>query len=110
QQGCAPYPGILIHGISRAETGSAQSLSSEQIGTPANRWNGNNRGGFSHPEYDRLFERFNSTLDRREQVGAFIQMMRLQSELVPNFPLHYGLNVTSHVAALRGPEAGVNET
>jgi len=110
QQARATYPGILIHGISQSETGSAQSLSSEQIGTPANRWNGNNRGGFSNPDYDRLFETFNSTLDRREQVGAFVQMMRIQSELMPNFPLHYGLNVTSHLPALRGPDAGVNET
>jgi peptide/nickel transport system substrate-binding protein len=110
QQARATYPGILIHGISQTETGSAQSLSSEQIGTPANRWNGNNRGGFSNPDYDRLFETFSGTLDRREQINAFVQMMRIQSELMPNFPLHYGLNVTSHLPVLKGPEAGVNET
>lgn len=110
QMARATYPGFLIHGISLSEAGSAQSLSSEQIGTPANRWNGNNRGGFSNAEYDRLYETFNSTLDRGEQVRAFVQMMKLQSEQVPNFPLHYGLNVTSHLPALKGPEAGVNET
>lgn len=110
QEARATYPGLLIHGISLSEAGSAQSLSSEQIGSPINRWNGNNRGGWSNPEYDRLWERFNSTLDRAEQVQAVVQMMKLRSEQVPNLPLHYGLNVTSHVVALKGPEAGVSET
>ena len=31
-------------------------------------------------------------------------MMKLHSELVPNYPLHYNLQVVSHVAGLTGPE------
>src|SRR5207244_13528432 len=40
QQARNTYPGILIHGISLSEAGSGQSLTAEQIGTPANGWNG----------------------------------------------------------------------
>jgi ABC-type transport system substrate-binding protein len=99
RQARATFPGLLIHG------GIAPpSLTSEQIGTPENRWNGGNRGGWSHPEYDRLWERYNSTLDRGEQVQALVGMMKLHSEQVPNYPLNYSLNVVAHIAALKGPE------
>jgi peptide/nickel transport system substrate-binding protein len=106
----ATFPGILDYGISLSESGSAQSLSTEQIGTPANRWSGSNRGGYSHPEYDLLWEGYNRTLHRSEQIQAFVQMMKHQSEFVPNFPLYYLLSPTAHVSAVRGPEAGSSGT
>ncbi len=110
QQARATFPGILVHGIGLSESTSAMSLVSEQIGTPANRWTGNNRGGWSNPDYERLWNRFNATLDRSEQVQAFQQMMRMQSEWLPNFPLYYLLGFTIHLSALKGPDNGVNAT
>jgi peptide/nickel transport system substrate-binding protein len=106
----ATFPGMLDYGISLSESGSGQSLSSEQIGSPANRWSGSNRGGYSHPEYDLLWERYNRTLHRTEQIQAFVEMMKHQSEQVPNFPLYYLLSPTAHVSAVRGPEAGSSGT
>jgi peptide/nickel transport system substrate-binding protein len=45
-----------------------------------------------------------------EQIQAFVQMMRHQSEQVPNFPLYYLLSPTAHVSAVGGPEAGSSGT
>ena len=89
---------------------SAESGVIEQIGTLANRWSGNNRAGWSHPECERLWAGFNSTLDRSEQRGYYVQMMRLRSEEATNIPLHYSLNVISHLSALREPEFGTPGT
>jgi peptide/nickel transport system substrate-binding protein len=104
QQARATFPGVLVHSIGLSETSSAQALVSEEIATPANRWNGSNRGGWTHPDYERLWEQFNTTLDRSEQVQAFIQMMKLQSEQLPNYPLSNFLTVTAHVGTLKGPQ------
>src|SRR5688572_17285488 len=42
---------------------SERSMTSEDIGSPGNRWTGDNRGGWSNPEYDRLYDSFTSSLD-----------------------------------------------
>jgi hypothetical protein len=55
-----------------------------------------------------MWNAYNTTLDRSEQVRQFVQMMKLRSEELPSLPLYYSLNVVAHVAALRGPEAGVS--
>jgi peptide/nickel transport system substrate-binding protein len=104
QQARATFPGVLVHSIGLGEASSASSLASEEIATPANRWNGSNRGGWTNPEYELLWERFNTTLNRPEQVQAFVQMMKLQSEQLPNYPLSNFLTVTAHVSALKGPQ------
>ena len=110
QQARATFPGILAHGIGLSEATSAMSLVREQIGTPSNRWAGNNRGGWSNPEYEALWERFNSTLDRAEQIQTMVQMMKLHSELAPTYPLYFLISPFAHVAAVKGPQGGVNTT
>jgi peptide/nickel transport system substrate-binding protein len=110
QESRATFPHILVHGISLNEQGTLENTTSEQIATPANRWGGQNRGGWSSPEYDRLWDAYNSTLDRKEQVRAIIQMMRIRSEEVTGLPLHYSMNVTAHLSAVRGVDVGVAAT
>ncbi len=110
QEARAKFPAILVHGVSLSQQGTAQNMSAEQVGTAANRWSGNNRGGWSSPEYEVLWEAFNNTLDRSEQIRQFVLMMKLRSEQLPSLPLHYSVNVVSHLAALRGPDVGVPET
>lgn len=110
QEARATFPAILVHGVSLSQRGTAENLTSEQVGTAANRWRGSNRGGWSSPEYDRLWDAFNTTLDRSEQVRHFVQMMKLRSEQLPSIPLHYSLNVSAHLSVLRGPDPGVPET
>ncbi len=81
-----------------------------QISSPANRWRGSNRSGWSNPDFDLLAERFNTTLDPAEQTRALVQAMKIHSELLPSIPLHYNFNVVTHVAGrdpcgrIEGPE------
>ena len=75
------------------------------IGTPQNNWRGNNRMGWSHPEYDRLVNAFKGTLDQREADGLMAQMLALMSNELPALPLYFNFLVVTHVGSLNGPEA-----
>jgi peptide/nickel transport system substrate-binding protein len=110
QEARATFPHILVHGISLGEDGALENTTREQIPRPDNRWGGQNRGGWWSPEYERLWDAYNTTLDRQEQIRAIVQMMKIRSEEVVAFPLHYSVNVTAHLANLRGPDVGISET
>lgn len=99
------FPAIASRGgLSAGE----RSWTSVEIGTPANRWSGENRGGWSSAEYDRLWESFTTTLDRTERTRQVVQMMRGFSEQLPAFMLYFSVQVMAHVAGVRGPEAGTS--
>jgi peptide/nickel transport system substrate-binding protein len=76
---------------------------SAEIPTPANRWNGSNRGGWSNPEFDRLADAFDATLDRAQRGQLVVQMARIFSEDAAVLSLYFNPSITAHVAALRGP-------
>lgn len=98
-------------GIGTLGTMAADLFPSGEIGTPEKRWAGQNRGGWSNPEYDRLWEAYKSSLDRTERYRHMIQMMKLVSDEVPAFPLYYNIEPTfAHTVALRGPDLGATGT
>ena len=78
---------------------------SEQIPRPENRWRGDNRGGWSNAEFDRLNEAFLRTLDQSEQVKLVVQIERLLTEEVPLIANFFGVYTTPHLATLVGPVA-----
>jgi peptide/nickel transport system substrate-binding protein len=100
--------------LSSVATGGGEAnlnfLSSAQIPSPANRWRGNNRGAWSSSEYDRLWDAFQTTLDRMERNQQVIQMMKLATEDVAMLFLFHNPNVTAHWASLRGPAIGAPDT
>jgi peptide/nickel transport system substrate-binding protein len=100
--------------LSSVATGGGEAnlnfLTTSQIPSPGNRWTGNNRGGWVSPEYDRLWDQFNTTLDRSERNRQAIEMMRLATEDVAMMFLFHSANVTAHLSALRGPELGTPDT
>lgn len=85
---------------------SLQIHAAAYIGTPANRWIGGNRGGWSHPEFERLFELYNTTLDRRERDRLVIEMVKVYSDQLPVFYTYFNIGVLAHLAGLKGPAAG----
>jgi peptide/nickel transport system substrate-binding protein len=83
---------------------------SAQIGSEANRWNGSNRGGWFNAEYDRLWDAYNSTLDRSERGRHLAAKARVVSEELPAYVLYYNFNLLVHAAALRGPTIAAPES
>jgi ABC-type transport system substrate-binding protein len=80
-----------------------------EVGTAANRWSGVNRSGWTHPEYDRLWEQGNGTLDWTERGRINAQLMAMVSEQVPGYPLYFSMGSRTWVAALNGPSGGSAE-
>jgi ABC-type transport system substrate-binding protein len=77
-----------------------------QIGTAANRWRGQNAAGWSHPDYDQLFNLFNSTLDRSERNQQVVGMMRVLTEDVGALFFFHNPSILVHAASLVGPQVG----
>jgi peptide/nickel transport system substrate-binding protein len=70
---------------------------------PENRWIGNNRGGWTNPEFDVLAAAFTTTLDRSQRVEQIASMAQLFADQLPAIPLYFNPIPVAHVAALRGP-------
>ncbi len=81
-------------------------LTTAAIPSPQNRWIGANGGGFSNPEYDRLYEAFMTTLDRNERGARIAETLKLLSEEAPYIPRYYDSNFDAWSSALTGPIPG----
>lgn len=93
------FPGIATRGGALVE----RSFVSAEIGTPENRWSGDNRAGWANADYDRFWAGFTTTLDRTERTRQFIQMQRLLSEELPVFFTNFAVPMAIHTAALHVP-------
>lgn len=109
-QARSTFPGILNYGISASSVTAVESLTRAQIGNPANRWGGQNRGGWSSTEYNRVFETFENTLDRDGRIQRLAELARIISEDLPNYPLFSNLGAITHLSSLTGPEVGTPDT
>ena len=97
----ATFPGL--YGASQSgEEKNFGTWSTAGIPTPANRWQGSNRGAWSSPAYDGLNERFNTELDRSERNRIAIQMMQLMSQDVAVLILYHTIDITAHASSVRG--------
>jgi peptide/nickel transport system substrate-binding protein len=103
------HPGLSGTGGPSGEATIAQHNTAE-LPRPENRWTGVNRGGWTHPEFDRLATTFNATLDRAERTRLLVQMVRIYTEDVAAISLYFNLNVSAFAAALEGPGIAVPES
>jgi peptide/nickel transport system substrate-binding protein len=88
-------------------------FSSAQIATAGRNWAGQNRGGWANAEYERLWDSFNSTLDRNQRNQQVVDMMKIVNDQLPGIFLYFNIGPEAHTAALRGvrpqsPETLVN--
>jgi len=113
------YPSVLSQADSRdvssrhtfkglASSGGASEARflAAEIGSAANRWAGENRGGWSSPEYERLFSSFNSSLDVNERMRYSAQMMTIVNDSVVAYPLFFSIQTRTWVSGLTGPDLG----
>lgn len=98
----ASFSGLFTHNTGLGEAAMIDQITA-RIPRPENRWTGGNRGGWSNPEYDRLVEAFNSTLDRALRVEQVAQLVRIYSEEAPAISLFFATRPMAHLAALKGP-------
>lgn len=96
-------------GFYTGDGGTLLTLGTENIPRAENRFTGSNRGSYSNPEFDRLLDIWNSSLDHNERIQAMVRMARISSDDLPSIPINYILQITPHVNTLKGVKAGTND-
>jgi peptide/nickel transport system substrate-binding protein len=104
------FPGLLTRVTTTGSDRRWQVFAGSEIGSPANRWNGENRSGWSNPEYDRLFEAYKTTLDRAERDRQIAQAVGIITREVAAIPTYFILFPNVRAASLHGPELGTPDT
>jgi peptide/nickel transport system substrate-binding protein len=66
--------------------------------------------GWVNPEYDRLVDLYDTTLDRTQQIGQVVSIMKLLSEELPSLPVYYNIYVIGLAAGIQGPTVGTAST
>lgn len=103
------FPGLLTR-VSATGDRRWYIFAGSEIGSPANRWTGENRSGWANAEYDRLWEAYKTTLDRAERDRQTAQMIGIVTREVAAIPTYFILFPNVRVANLRGPELGTPDT
>jgi peptide/nickel transport system substrate-binding protein len=77
---------------------------SDRVPTAQNRWQGRNRGAWpATPEFDRLVETYETSLERPRRTQALIQMNKIFTEDMVVIQLYWKLNAQAAVNDLTGP-------
>jgi ABC-type transport system substrate-binding protein len=74
----------------------------DSISRPETRWTGQNRGGWSNAEYDRIVQTFLTALEPRERQDAVAQAARVLTEDLGVIPLHFNPGVIAQAAGISG--------
>lgn len=104
------FPGLLTRVTTMRSEKRWHIFAGSEIGSPANRWTGENRSGWSHPDYDRLLDVYNTTLDRAERDRLAAQLVHILTREVAAIPTYFILFPNVRVANLQGPELGTTDT
>jgi ABC-type transport system substrate-binding protein len=95
-------------GLSTTSTGLGEndfgSYRSDRQPTEARRWQGSNRGNWAGtPEYDRLVDVFETSLNREERINAIIGMNKIYAAEAIVIPLYFKQNAVAVAKGLTGP-------
>jgi len=75
---------------------------SENIPSDANRWRGSNRGGYSHPDVERLSSEYFTRIDLGQRIATHVQLLKLLSDQLPSLPSYYQVDVYAVRTGLKG--------
>lgn len=105
------YPGMYVASTPHGAN-NLGNYTTTQIPRAENNWRGgNNRGGWSNPEFDRLVQAFDTTLEPAQRATLMTQIARVFTDDLPMVPFVFVRQPFVWVAALGGitPEAIDND-
>jgi peptide/nickel transport system substrate-binding protein len=76
-----------------------------QVATEANRWRGNNTGGYMNPAFDRMVEDWNATLDPAQRLEKSADLVKVLWDNVTFLPMYYNVDVAAYAKNLTGPKS-----
>jgi peptide/nickel transport system substrate-binding protein len=80
------------------------SFASAHVAARTNGWSGQNRGGWTSEDYDRLFDDFSQTLDRGQRARLTVDMAKLTTDSVAAISLYFNPGVVAYATGLKGPQ------
>lgn len=98
------YPALDYTAGGSDESGILHSVSSPFIPRAENRWTGQNRGGWSNADFDRVLDAYDVTLDSAQRTPQVVEMLKIVSDQVPWIPFYFNLRVIAQASALTGPK------
>lgn len=105
----ATFPGLYATSASGDEKRIGLFTAGE-LATASNRWRGGNRAGWSQPEFERLWDAYNTELDPARRTQVIVSMMKVLGDELPAIMLYFNTNIIAHSAALSGPSADTPES
>jgi len=102
----ATFPALSSVATFIGETNVLNSFAAAQVPGPSNAWRGNNRGGWVNADYERLWDAFNSTLDRSERDRQVVEMMKVATDQLPVLFNFHSPNVVAYLSSVQGPTLG----
>jgi peptide/nickel transport system substrate-binding protein len=100
-------PGLLLTANLTGDSWFQNRTLTSQISTPANRWTGRNRMGYSNPAVDPIVEKLNATIDPRERLPLHRQLLQVQGNDLPMMPLYWEIVPVFAVKGVKPGNAGV---
>ena len=87
-----------------ATPGTWEFFRTAQIASDQNSWSGRNLGGFSQPEYDRLFDQLVNELNHSRFQSHYADMVRWTAQELPFLVAYY--EISSNLTAIGPAFAG----
>jgi ABC-type transport system substrate-binding protein len=99
------FPGLSTTSTPSGEQALAE-YRSDRIPTPQNRWTGNDRGAWpGSPDYDRLADVWETSLERSDRIKSVIDMNRTMNEQVVVINLYWNLFGQAYANGVVGPRS-----
>lgn len=82
-------PGVLLGSIADRRFFFDKALHSRETTSDENRWGSRNKGGYSEPQSDRLFDELGRTIDGRQRTGLVRDLVRSHMQDVALMPFFW---------------------
>jgi peptide/nickel transport system substrate-binding protein len=97
------YGGLAMYAwVSAPQSVPRSTLHSQEIPSEKNGWSGQNSGGYSNPEMDKLLDAMEVELDVTKRKALFGEMQRLYTEDLPALPLYFRTDAFIFPKPLKG--------
>jgi peptide/nickel transport system substrate-binding protein len=98
---------VTIPGLKYTLAPAENSFIAAEMASAANGYAGQNVTGWTHPDYERLWDASNATLDGAQRGRYVAEMMALVTQYLPGYPLYYTMQVSTWVTGLEGPDDAI---
>jgi peptide/nickel transport system substrate-binding protein len=91
----ATVPGVFFGNNPLVPGSYYIAYTTPQLSSERNRWLGSNKGGYSNPVFDRLYQEFSTALDPAKREATIVEMAKLGADEAVWIPLYYDFDTAA---------------